>query len=70
MRSVLCPRCQQPAHCVDSQGYVWRCYGHGEYTFDVRGQGREQQAAAAEASADLRAQSQVNALQLLGRYRN
>lgn len=61
MSSVCCPRCGGQASCVDSAGFQWRCYSHGEYTFDVRDMSAEQQRVAATESRGLRAESRANA---------
>lgn len=70
MHQVRCPICSGAATCVDSRGYQWRCYGHGEHTFDVRDQSLEQQEAAATEAAGLRSLSQTNARTILERNRD
>lgn len=56
MTRIPCPDCGGQLHCVDSLGVWWRCYGHGERTYDMSGN-----PAAQRETAGLRALSAGNA---------
>lgn len=56
MKIIQCPDCGNRLQCVDSYGVWWRCYGHGERTYDM-----SENAEAQAQAGRLRAQSASNA---------
>lgn len=61
MSDIKCPTCGGKLSCVGSQGVYWRCYGHGERTYDMSASPEAQRQA-----AGLRSLSASNAAAIRG----